>query len=93
VLDQLTHGLVREAVLVGPLGIAEDTKQFVFIGGLDGPHGALDGLSDVAGLLANLLPVGLCGHLEAMVLGEGRKLGVTGGGSQGLGGLLVVYVA
>ena len=41
VLDQVAQHGVGEAVLVGPLRVAEDAVELVGVGGLDGAHGGL----------------------------------------------------
>ena len=44
VLDQVAQHGVGQAVLVGPLRVAEDAVELVRVGGLDGPHGRLEAL-------------------------------------------------
>ena len=93
VLDQVAQHGVGQAVLVGPLGVAEDAVELVGVGGLDGPQGVLEGAADVLGDLPHLAPVGLRRDLEAVVLREGGELRVTAGLRQRRLGLLVEDVA
>ena len=92
-LDQVAQHGVGQAVLVGPLGVAEDAVELVGVGRLDGAHGALQGAADVRGGLPHLAPVGFGRNLEAVVLREEGELLVAAGlGQRGLR-LLVVHVA
>ena len=93
VLDQVAQHGVGEAVLVGPLGVAEDAVELVGVGGLDGPHGGLQGAADVLGGLPHLAPVGLGRDLEAVVLRESGEVCVAAGLGQGGLRLLVEDIA
>ena len=58
--------MIRQAVLVGPLGIAKDRVQGVGIGCFNRPQGILDGLAYVLDLSAGGLPVGVFRDLESV---------------------------
>ena len=74
VLDEVAEHGIGEAVLVRPLGIAKDPEELVGVGGLDGPHGLLQSLTDITIDLANLPPMGVRWHLETVVLWEQGKV-------------------
>ena len=74
VLDQVLEQGIRQAVLVGPLGIAEDAVQGVRVGLLDLAHRPLQCRTDVARLGADVVPVAVLWDLEAVRLREPRQL-------------------
>ena len=93
VLDQLAQHVVRQAVLVGPLGIAEDSVQGVGVGRLNGPQGILDGLAHVLDLGAGGLPVSVLRDLEAVLFGQRGVFLIAAGFLQRIGQFLVIHVA
>ena len=92
-LDQVTQHGVGKAVLIRPLRIAEDAVQLLWICGLDGTHGGLDGLPDVVGGLAGGEPVRIARNLEAVILGIGSKIEISTGLRESRFGLLIKDVA
>jgi hypothetical protein len=70
VFDQVLEQRVRKAVLVGPLGVAEDAVQGIRVGLLDAAHGLLERMADIGALGPDILPVAALRNLEAVVLGE-----------------------
>lgn len=79
VLDQVAQHGVGEAVLVGPLGVAEDAVELVRVGGLNDAHGGLEHLPDVLGGLSHFAPMGIGRNLKAMVLRVGSEFSITAG--------------
>ncbi|OPZ67960.1 MAG: hypothetical protein BWY82_02664 [Verrucomicrobia bacterium ADurb.Bin474] len=70
VLDELAQHVIRQAILVGPLGIAKDPIQGVGVGCFNRPKGVLDSLAHVLDLGTGNLPVGVLRDLESMLLGK-----------------------
>jgi hypothetical protein len=66
VLDQILEQGIGQAVLVGPLGIAEDAIEGVRVGLFDFAHGALERIADVGGDGAHVVPVAVIRNLEAV---------------------------
>ena len=92
-LDQIAQHGVGEAVLVGPLRVAEDAVELVGIGRLDGAHGGLERLADVLGRLPHLAPMGLRRDLETVVLWVSGEVVVAAGFLQCSLRLLVEHIA
>ena len=69
-LDQVAQHGIGEAVLIGPLRIAEDAVQLARVGLLDLTHGFLDGKADVFHLVTHILPVRALWNLKAVVFCE-----------------------
>ena len=93
VLDQVAEHRIGEAVLVGPLRVAEDAVELVGVGRLDGAHGGLEGWADVSGDLPDLTPVGVGRNLEAVVFRIGGKGRITAGFRKGRLRLFVEDIA
>ena len=72
-LDQVAEQRVGQAILVGPLRIAEDAVERLRVRLLDAAHRLLQRLADVGGDRAHVVPVAALGDLKAVVL---RELGV-----------------
>ena len=66
--------MVGQTVLIGPLSIAEDTKELIGVGRLNCPQSILQLGADVLAGFANGFPVGVLGDLKAMGLG---KVGIS----------------
>ena len=92
-LDQLAQHAVRQAVLVGPLGIAENPIQGVWVRRLNGPQGILNGLAHVLDLGTGGLPVGVLRDLEAVLFGKRGVFLIAAGFLQRIGQFLVVHIA
>ena len=60
-LDEVAQQRVGQAVLVGPLGIAEDAVEGFRVGLLDAAHGLLQRLADIGGHRAHIVPVAVSG--------------------------------
>src|ERR1700752_2715850 len=57
VLNEIAQHRIREAILVGPLGVAEDAIKLFGVCGLYRSHGGLESLANVVGGRADLAPV------------------------------------
>ena len=90
--DQVLEQLVGELLPVAPVGGAEDAVERVGVGALDLLHGVRERGADVGWRLADVAPVAALGDLEAVDLGEERRVGIAVD-LGGLGGLLVPDVA
>src|SRR5215831_17895330 len=92
-LDQVAQHGVREAIFVGPLGVAKDAVELVRIGGLDGTQDILQGAANIRGGLTHPASINLGWNLEAMVLWEEGELLIPIGLGQRGPRLLVEHVA
>src|SRR4029453_8306540 len=92
-LDQVAQHGVREAVFVGPLGVAKDAVELVRIGSLDGAQGILQGAANIRGGLTHPAPMSLGWNLEAVVLWEEGELLILIGLGQPGPRLFVEHVA
>jgi hypothetical protein len=70
VLDQVLEQLVGEALLVGPLAIAENAVEMLLVRGLDAAHGVLERRAHVGRRLANVAPVAALGDLKTVLVSE-----------------------
>ena len=70
VLDEVAQQRVGEAVLVRPLGVAEDAVERFRVRLLDAAQGRLQRLPDVGGHRSHIAPVATFRDLEAVVLRE-----------------------
>ena len=70
VLDEVAQQRVGEAVLVGPLRVAEDAVERFRVGLLDSAHGLLQRLPDIRRHCSHVAPMAIVGNLEAVVLRE-----------------------
>ena len=93
VLDEVAQHGIGQAVLVRPLRIAKDAEELVGIGGLDGPHGLLQGPTHIPADLPNLPPMRVRRNLEAVVLREQRKILIPARLPQRGDGLLIEDIA
>jgi len=93
VLDEVAQHGIGQAILVRPLRIAEDAEELVGVGGLDGPHGLLQGPAHIPADLPNLPPMRVRRNLESVVLREEGEEQVALGFAEGGLGLLVIDVA
>ena len=69
-LDEVLEQLVRQPLLVGPLGVTEHAIEVLLVGSLDAPHRVLEGLADVPSPLADIVPVGSVGDLKPVFVLE-----------------------
>jgi hypothetical protein len=93
VLDEVAQHGIGQAVLVRPLRIAKDAHQPVFVGHLNGAHRLLQAVTDIAIDLANLPPVRVRRHLEAVIFREQRKVLIPARIPQRGDGLLIEDIA
>ncbi|MDA3949625.1 MAG: hypothetical protein PF508_10385 [Spirochaeta sp.] len=77
VFDQVFEERVRQAILIGPLGVTEFAVQGIRIGLLDTAHRLLKRMTDTGALGSGVLPVTTLRNLEPVVLRELGKLNVT----------------
>ena len=89
-LNQITEQFVRQTVFVGPLGIAEDPIERLWVGFFNFTHRPLECFADVGCLLANVVPVASLGNLKAVVLREQGVLLIAVGLIEGAANFLVV---
>ena len=93
VLDELAQHVVRQAVLVCPLGVTKDPVQGIGVGCLNSSQGILNGLAHILDLSACGLPVDVIRDLKAVQLGKRGVFLIAIGFFQRISQLLVVHIA
>ena len=73
VLDQVAQQRIGQALLVRPLGVAEDAVERFRVRLLDAAHGLLQRLPDVGRHRPHVAPVAILWNLEAVVLRESGR--------------------
>ena len=69
-LDQVLEQFIRQAILVGPLRIAEHAIQVLLVGRFDAAHSVGQRRVDVLRGSTHGIPVTTVWHLEAVLVGE-----------------------
>ncbi len=77
--DEFPEHVIRQTVLVCPLGISENPVESVGIRFFNPPQGILNGLSHVPDYLSGGFPVCLLGNQKTMLLGQCGVFPITSG--------------
>ena len=68
VFNQILEELIRQAILIGPLGVAKDAIKVLLVGSLHSTHGVRECCADVLGSSAHIVPVGALRKLKAVLV-------------------------
>ena len=74
VLNEVAEHGVGEAILIRPLGVAEDAHELRLVRRLNRPHGALEDAADIATGLPDFPPMSLGRDLESVILRKECKV-------------------